>query len=151
VSNEVPPRLDLDLALAFAAAAGLPSRAAVRSPLARQSNFSPWPVRPPAGASPVHHRDRDLNTLTPREDLPLKEPSRLSTTSDLLSVAQVSQRLGVSTRTVRRLIARSELPVHRIGAQLRVSELDLDVFLRLRRSTAAVSQPVQQSPITSTP
>jgi excisionase family DNA binding protein len=40
----------------------------------------------------------------------------------LLSVAEVARRLGISTKTVRRMIERRELPVHRIGKLLRISD-----------------------------
>ena len=53
--------------------------------------------------------------------------------STLLPVATVAQTLEVSERTVRRLIASGELPVYRIGRSVRVSQKDLDVFLRLCR------------------
>ena len=37
-------------------------------------------------------------------------------------VDAVAQRLGVSSKTVRRLISRGELPVHRFGKLLRISD-----------------------------
>ena len=40
----------------------------------------------------------------------------------------------LSTRTVRRWIERGELPAHRLGRQLRISEKDLKIFLRERWS-----------------
>ena len=43
----------------------------------------------------------------------------------LLTVDQVADHLGASTRHVRRLIDRGELPVHRIGRLVRISEDDL--------------------------
>ena len=39
-----------------------------------------------------------------------------------LSVIEVAVKLGVSSKTVRRMINRGELPVHRIGRLLRVGE-----------------------------
>ena len=47
----------------------------------------------------------------------------------LRSVADVAAFLGVSTRTVRRLIAGGDLAVHRIGRSLRISEADLSAYL----------------------
>ena len=47
----------------------------------------------------------------------------------LFSVADVADRLGVSEKTVRRMLDRSDLPAHRIGRLLRVSESDLDAYL----------------------
>jgi excisionase family DNA binding protein len=42
-----------------------------------------------------------------------------------LSVAEVAKRLGVSEKTVRRKIASGDLPAHRVGKLLRVSERGL--------------------------
>ena len=50
------------------------------------------------------------------------------------AVDAVAQRLGVASKTVRRMIRRGELPVHCIGRLLRVSDDDLDEYLRKRRS-----------------
>jgi excisionase family DNA binding protein len=51
----------------------------------------------------------------------------------LLDVSAVARRLGVSTKTVRRLIERGALPVHRIGRLLRVSEVDLQSYIGEKR------------------
>lgn len=51
----------------------------------------------------------------------------------LLTVDQVAEQLGVSTKQVRRLIASGELPHHRIGRLIRVTGADLMTFIRLRR------------------
>ena len=51
----------------------------------------------------------------------------------LHKVAAVAARLDVSPRTVRRLIAQGDLPVHRIGRAIRISEDDLARFLAKRR------------------
>lgn len=51
----------------------------------------------------------------------------------LLSRKQVADRLGVSEKTVGRWIDRQELPAHRLGRQIRVSEHDLTGFLGARR------------------
>jgi excisionase family DNA binding protein len=48
-------------------------------------------------------------------------------------VAEVAERLAVSTKTVRRAITRQELRVHRLGRQIRISEEDLQAFLACRR------------------
>ena len=50
-----------------------------------------------------------------------------------LSINHVAERLGLSTKTIRRWIGAGELPVHRLGRQLRVSENDLDLFLHQNR------------------
>ena len=52
-----------------------------------------------------------------------------ATPAPLRSVADVAAFLGVSTRTVRRLIAGGDLLAHRIGRSLRISEADLSVYL----------------------
>lgn len=51
----------------------------------------------------------------------------------LLTVTDVAAQLTASTRHVRRLIARGELPAHRIGKLVRISEADLAHFLAGRR------------------
>jgi excisionase family DNA binding protein len=43
----------------------------------------------------------------------------------LLSIAQVALNLGVSKKTVNRLIEDGQIPIHRIRGQLRISEADL--------------------------
>jgi excisionase family DNA binding protein len=47
-----------------------------------------------------------------------------------LSVAEVAKRLGVSEKTVRRKIASDDLPAHRVGKLLRVSERILTAYLQ---------------------
>ena len=49
-------------------------------------------------------------------------------------VDAVAQRLGVSSKTVRRLISRGELPVHRFGKLLRISDDDITEYLQIHRS-----------------
>jgi excisionase family DNA binding protein len=51
----------------------------------------------------------------------------------LLDIPAIASRLGVSAKTVRRLIDRGELAVHRIGRLLRVSEADLRSYVARRR------------------
>ena len=50
-----------------------------------------------------------------------------------ISVVEVARRCDVSTRTVRRWIRARELPVYRLGRQLRIRAQDLEIFLKLRR------------------
>ena len=52
----------------------------------------------------------------------------------LLTVDAVAKRLAVSVKTTRRLIDRGELPIHRIGRQIRVSESDLFLYLEHNRT-----------------
>jgi excisionase family DNA binding protein len=54
----------------------------------------------------------------------------------LLSVQAVAAYLDMSEKTVRRLVARGDLPSHRIGRLLRISEPDLRAFLLTHRGQA---------------
>jgi excisionase family DNA binding protein len=56
-----------------------------------------------------------------------RQPSRL------LLIDQVAEGLGVSTRTVRRLIARGELVACRFGRSVRVHPDDLAAYIDRRR------------------
>jgi len=49
------------------------------------------------------------------------------------SIQSIAEMLDVSIKTVRRWINRGELPAYKLGNQWRVSSLDLDVFLKLRK------------------
>ena len=46
------------------------------------------------------------------------------------TIAEVADLLVVSTRTVRRWIARGELLAHKFGRQVRISEIDLRAFVQ---------------------
>ena len=61
-------------------------------------------------------------------------PPKVSAIPRLLSVAMVATCLGVSTKTVRRLIKDGQLPSHRVGRLIRISETDLAVFIARSRS-----------------
>lgn len=50
-----------------------------------------------------------------------------------LSLQEVADVLAVSYKTVRRFIERGELPRHKIGRQIRISQRDLRDFITLRR------------------
>jgi excisionase family DNA binding protein len=52
----------------------------------------------------------------------------------LLSIAAVALHLGLSEKTVRRLIQDGQLPSHRVGRQIRISEMDLAAFLLRSRT-----------------
>ena len=45
------------------------------------------------------------------------------------TVAQIADLLKVSTRSVRRWIAKGDLRAHRFGRQVRISETDLRLFV----------------------
>jgi excisionase family DNA binding protein len=49
------------------------------------------------------------------------------------TIQEVAEFLGLSSRSVRRLIAEHQLPVHRFGRAVRVSENDLRLFIATRR------------------
>ena len=51
----------------------------------------------------------------------------------LLSIATVALHLDVSQKTVRRPVDDGQLPVHRVGRQVRVSEADLAAFIARSR------------------
>ena len=50
-----------------------------------------------------------------------------------LTLRQVADILAVSDKTVRRLIERGDLPRHKVGRQIRISERDFRDFVTLRR------------------
>ena len=58
-------------------------------------------------------------------------PARAEATSvgQLRSIKQIAAVLGISQRTVRRLIDRGELHAHRVGRSRRISDGDLRVYL----------------------
>ena len=51
----------------------------------------------------------------------------------LLTVANVAEQLQLSTKTIRRMIDRGDLPSHRIGRLLRVASNDLGAFIHRSR------------------
>ena len=55
------------------------------------------------------------------------------TVPPLFSIPEVAVCLKVSPKTVRRWIDQGDLPVHRLGRQIRISEPDLSAFVRARR------------------
>ena len=52
----------------------------------------------------------------------------------LFTIEQTAKHLGSSTRTIHRWIKSGDLTAHRIGHQLRISELDLQTFIKTRRN-----------------
>jgi excisionase family DNA binding protein len=48
----------------------------------------------------------------------------------LLDRHEAAQFLGVSTSTVYRLIRGGELPAHRVGHSIRISQVALEIYLR---------------------
>ena len=64
-------------------------------------------------------------------------PPRSSSVTRFNSPATVAARLDVSIKTVRRWIAKGELPIHQLGHQQRISEDDLQTFVAVRRRRAS--------------
>lgn len=52
----------------------------------------------------------------------------------MLTIGDVAARLRLSTRTIRRMVTRGELPAHRVGRQIRTAEDALGRFLAHRRA-----------------
>jgi excisionase family DNA binding protein len=52
----------------------------------------------------------------------------------MLSVDAVAERLGLSSKTVRRIIESGELTIHRIGRRVLIAEGDLDAFVNRHRA-----------------
>jgi excisionase family DNA binding protein len=74
-------------------------------------------------------------------------PGTLKSMSDLaipvigykwLDVDQVGARLGVSGRTVRRLVQRRELASYRISGLIRIADADVDAYVTRSRRSAVV-------------
>lgn len=51
----------------------------------------------------------------------------------LFTIQQTADHLNVSTKTLRRWIEAGDLVAHRIGRGLRISEPDLQAFIKTRR------------------
>ena len=61
------------------------------------------------------------------------QPERQTAVARLLLIDQVAEGLGVSPRTVRRLIARRELVACRLGRSIRVHPDDLAAYVNRHR------------------
>ena len=77
---------------------------------------------PPARPARRHNRAHTVPAVAPRRSPPA-----------LLTIEDVARRIVSSDRHVRRLIKRGELPAHRIGKLVRISEDDLDRYLAASR------------------
>jgi excisionase family DNA binding protein len=60
-------------------------------------------------------------------------PAAKTALPTLLTIDQTAEHLQVSTKTVRRWLKTGDLIAHRFGRQWRISESDLQVFIRMRR------------------
>jgi excisionase family DNA binding protein len=56
-------------------------------------------------------------------------------TGRLLPIKEVADRFAISEKTVRRWVATGELPSIRLGRTLRISSVDLEQYIRVRRRT----------------
>ncbi len=55
-----------------------------------------------------------------------------------LTVEQVAQQLGVSDRTIRRMIANKQITAFRVGQRTwRIDQADLDAYIEKQKSRAA--------------
>jgi excisionase family DNA binding protein len=61
--------------------------------------------------------------------------------SDLMTVAAAAQRLGLHEASVRRMIARGELPAVRVGRLLRVSPAAIDALVALAEGRPNMAAP----------
>ena len=67
--------------------------------------------------------------------MPVTAPNQTARRARLkfFTVREVASQLSVSERTVRRWAAQRELAVYRFGPSVRISEVDLQTFLAVRR------------------
>ena len=65
--------------------------------------------------------------------MPARSPATTDPPQRLLTIKDVADILQVSDKTVRRWIDAGDLVAHRVGRQLRVSQGDLETFIKLRR------------------
>lgn len=58
--------------------------------------------------------------------------------TEMLTKAEVAQRLQVSIKTIERWMASGDLPVHRFGKSVRISTADFGAFLDKRRKWSVI-------------
>lgn len=75
--------------------------------------------------------------LPPRSTSTLPPPDPDSGETPLRDVAAVARRLGVSVKTVRRMVARGDLAAVRVGRSLRIMDADLESYIAAQRSAPA--------------
>jgi excisionase family DNA binding protein len=81
-------------------------------------------------------RIRHSRTLAGQKRNALLSPS-VTTLPRLLNIREVAHVLGVSTRTVKRLLKNKQLTHYRVRGQLRFDPIHLDQYLQKRRLAAA--------------
>lgn len=70
----------------------------------------------------------------PQEDAALSVADRGTTLPSFLTIAEIVERCRLSDSTIRRLIRRRDIAIHRVGGRVLISEPDLAAFLaRVRR------------------
>lgn len=65
--------------------------------------------------------------------MPAKSPAKADLPHRLLTIQDVADILQVSAKSVRRWIDTGDLVAHRLGRQWRISQGDLETFIKLRR------------------
>ena len=74
-----------------------------------------------------------LTTAIAGESKTTSKEARLLKAGRFLTVAQVADELGISTKHVRRAITAGELPVHRFGRAVRIARDDLERYVDRHR------------------
>jgi len=72
--------------------------------------------------------------MTHRTSHPTQRPARVRPVLKLRTIGETAELFSTSTRTVRRLIDSGDLPVHRVGRCVRISDADIAVFLAANRT-----------------
>src|SRR5450755_2694752 len=67
--------------------------------------------------------------------------------SNELTPRQAAERIGATTRSVQRWIARGDLPARRVGGRWRVASDAIDAYARAATRTPGTDQPPPRSPI----
>ena len=65
--------------------------------------------------------------------MPDRPPKTATGPASLLTIPQTAAHLQVSEKTIRRWIDAGDLVAHRFGRQWRISNQDLQAFIRIRR------------------
>ena len=65
-------------------------------------------------------------SITPIDRQPLPLPSGDEATASLLTIEQAAERINMSVRYVRRLVAERRIAFHKFGRAVRIATVDLD-------------------------
>lgn len=98
---------------------------------ARRHSPAPWPNATQCARS----SEADA---APHEDaaVPIAAADRVTTLPSFLTIAEVVERCRLSDSTIRRLIRRRDIAIHRVGGRVLISEPDLIAFLARTRRNA---------------